>query len=140
VESHFGIGRIEYPRVGESKGKIGWLLYVRASRLEDIPAAVASYWKLNPDFPYQTTADQFFDDDQFESYRALGSYSASLLTSGWDSGRGWVEWCDGRYRTNRRRGPTEMAAAIPAAQHAPLMAQGVTVVPGGPVREQDDAK
>jgi hypothetical protein len=33
-----------------------------------------------------------------------------------------------------------MAAAIPAAQHAPLMAQGVTVVPSGPVREPDDAK
>jgi hypothetical protein len=33
---------------------------------------VARYAASNPTFPQQSTADQFFDEDQFESYRALG--------------------------------------------------------------------
>lgn len=30
------------------------------------------YYKNNPVFPQQTTGDQFFDDEQWESYRKLG--------------------------------------------------------------------
>jgi len=37
-----------------------------------LPAAVASYLRSHSGFPHQTTADQFFDDGQFEAYRALG--------------------------------------------------------------------
>ena len=33
---------------------------------------VRSYAIANPDFPHQSTADQFFSELQFESYRALG--------------------------------------------------------------------
>jgi hypothetical protein len=29
---------------------------------------------LNPDFPHQSTADQFFDEAQFEAYRCLGEH------------------------------------------------------------------
>ena len=29
-----------------------------------------------PSFPHQSTADQFFDEDQFEAYRALGQHVA----------------------------------------------------------------
>jgi len=32
------------------------------------------YWKQNPTFPHQSTADQWFDELQFESYRALGEH------------------------------------------------------------------
>jgi hypothetical protein len=35
----------------------------------------------NSEFPHQTTADQFFDDGQFEAYRALGSFMGSLAAS-----------------------------------------------------------
>jgi hypothetical protein len=35
---------------------------------------VWQYAKLHPTFPHQTTADQWFDELQFESYRALGEY------------------------------------------------------------------
>ena len=34
--------------------------------------ATLGYKAGNPDFPDQTTADQFFDDAQFEAYRQLG--------------------------------------------------------------------
>ena len=30
------------------------------------------YKGANPDFPDQSTADQFFDEEQFEAYRELG--------------------------------------------------------------------
>ena len=40
--------------------------------LFDDNAYVAHYRHLNPRFPHESTADQFFDESQFESYRALG--------------------------------------------------------------------
>ena len=35
-------------------------------------ADTVSYWRRNVDFPNQTTADQFFDEEQLEAYRELG--------------------------------------------------------------------
>jgi hypothetical protein len=39
-----------------------------------LPDDVWQYAKLHPTFPHQSTADQWFDELQFESYRALGEY------------------------------------------------------------------
>ncbi len=39
-----------------------------------LPDDVWHYAKLNGTFPHQSTADQWFDELQFESYRALGEY------------------------------------------------------------------
>ena len=36
-------------------------------------------------FPHETTADQFFDDAQFESYRALGTHIAESTFGSWIS-------------------------------------------------------
>jgi hypothetical protein len=36
---------------------------------------VRAYGHANPAFPHDTTFDQFFGEAQFESYRALGSYT-----------------------------------------------------------------
>ena len=36
---------------------------------------VQGYAAKNKTFPHQTTTDQFFDESQFESYRALGQHS-----------------------------------------------------------------
>lgn len=33
-----------------------------------------------PPFPYQTTADQWFDRSRFESYRKLGPFTMDRLT------------------------------------------------------------
>jgi hypothetical protein len=40
------------------------------------PPEITQYKKLNPDFPHETTADQWFSESQFESYRALGYFIA----------------------------------------------------------------
>ena len=47
-------------------------VYVKPSLLGDEPADIAHYHEAHPDFPQQTTTDQFFDEAQWESYRKLG--------------------------------------------------------------------
>jgi hypothetical protein len=42
-----------------------------------------NYKARNPVFPHETTADQFFDDAQFESYRSLGVHIAEHTFSRW---------------------------------------------------------
>ena len=48
------------------------LVYVKPTILGDEPVDIHNYHAENPDFPQQTTADQFFDEAQWESYRKLG--------------------------------------------------------------------
>ncbi|WP_218509456.1 patatin-like phospholipase family protein [Variovorax sp. dw_308] len=48
------------------------LLKPTLTRARTEPVDVLNYARLNPPFPQQTTADQFFDESQFESYRRLG--------------------------------------------------------------------
>jgi hypothetical protein len=65
---------------GGSKGELLLLkpLMFDADRAEE-PADVRSYSKANPDFPHETTADQFFAESQFESYRRLGLHTVESL-------------------------------------------------------------
>ncbi len=45
---------------------------------------VAHYQSVHKDFPHESTADQFFDESQFESYRALGyNVGAATLIAPW---------------------------------------------------------
>jgi hypothetical protein len=72
---------IEYPEV-QSGGKRqrGYLLYIKPYRGGmDEPADVRAYGRANPAFPHDSTFDQFFGEAQFESYRALGSYTVMEL-------------------------------------------------------------
>jgi len=97
-QSH-AIGKIRY-----SEGRVGWLLYLkqalpgdaslRASLSDaayqlskyrddcgryDAGVFIAEYKSSNPDFPHQSTGDQFFDEAQFECTRAVG-YNAAYRT------------------------------------------------------------
>jgi len=64
---HCAIGQILYP-----DGQEGVLLYVKSSMSGDEPDYVLDYQRRNPSFPHETTGDQFFSEEQFEAYRALG--------------------------------------------------------------------
>lgn len=48
----------------------------------DEPSDVLSYHREHPDFPHQTTADQWFSESQFESYRRLGQHVVEELFQG----------------------------------------------------------
>lgn len=67
--AHCAIGQIKY-----SNGSIGYLIYLKASVTGDEPVGVAQYRSAHPTFPHETTANQFFAEDQFESYRKLGKH------------------------------------------------------------------
>jgi hypothetical protein len=49
----------------------GWLLLVKPGLKDDDsePVDVRQYWRERGDFPQQTTADQFFDEAQWEARR-----------------------------------------------------------------------
>ena len=80
--SHFAVGRIRYPKPDGTHGSAdsaddpyrGLLLFIKASRVEGAtPPDILHYSRaVNPDFPHDSTADQQFDQPQFESYRELG--------------------------------------------------------------------
>ncbi|MEE8171156.1 MAG: patatin-like phospholipase family protein [Phycisphaerae bacterium] len=91
-KAHVMVGRIRYPKCAVEKDPAnnetagapndsdageGLLIYIKSTFLdEDEPATVKSYAAQHPEFPHETTADQFFDDAQFEAYRALGRHIA----------------------------------------------------------------
>lgn len=69
--SHCVTGTIRYDKVDEG-APVGTLLYIKPSLLGTEYADVLNYRKTNKTFPHQPTADQWFDEAQFETYRSLG--------------------------------------------------------------------
>ena len=69
-DQHWAIGKIEYPEEQEH----GYLLYVKSSFTGDEDELIRQYRSVNPLFPHQSTADQFFSEGQFEAYRSLGQH------------------------------------------------------------------
>jgi hypothetical protein len=55
------------------------ILVLKPSLLVDLPLDVRNYAMNHPAFPNESTADQFFDEAQFESYRKLGLSIGRLL-------------------------------------------------------------
>ena len=68
VKRGWAVGTIKYPGTRSQ----GILLYLQATPISGMNPDTVSYWRRNPDFPNQTTADQFFDEEQLEAYRELG--------------------------------------------------------------------
>jgi hypothetical protein len=57
------------------------LLYIKASLIGSESADVMNYHVTHPEFPHESTGDQFFEEDQWESYRNLGEQMGSLVFS-----------------------------------------------------------
>lgn len=86
--NHCAVGRIRYPDEDRADQK-SWLIYLKNSLTGDEPEPVLNYKLDNPSFPHQTTADQFFDDAQFEAYRALGVHIAEQAFGTWVNSPGF---------------------------------------------------
>lgn len=56
--------------------RTGFIIVFKPSRVADAPTDVLQYGLENPQFPHQTTADQWYDEAQFEAYRRLGQHCA----------------------------------------------------------------
>lgn len=66
------IGDIDYGNGGK-----GTLIFLKTTMIPDLSMEQLGYKGANPDFPDQSTIDQFFDEEQFEAYRELGYCIAS---------------------------------------------------------------
>lgn len=66
------VGYIRYPN-----GETGRIIYLKLSFTGKEAEYLHYYREQNPAFPHQSTSDQFFDETQFEVYRALGNFVAT---------------------------------------------------------------
>ncbi len=73
---HWAVGTIHY-----GSGEVGHLLYIKSSMTGDEYEYVREYRSREPEFPHESTANQFFNETQFEAYRALGYHIADELFS-----------------------------------------------------------
>ena len=77
------IGRIRYsavdPDVDGKKAPDGIIIYIKPACYGDEPRDIYEYFKASETFPHESTADQFFSESQFESYRMLGAYTMEIL-------------------------------------------------------------
>jgi Patatin-like phospholipase len=67
AERGYVFGKITYRNSDECL-----LVYLKTTFINDLPPDIIAYKNKHNDFPDQSTADQFFDEKQFEAYRELG--------------------------------------------------------------------
>lgn len=72
---HFAQGAIHYADVDGDQAPAGTIYYVKPVLTGDETVDVRNYHATHPDFPHESTSDQWFDEDQFETYRMLGLHS-----------------------------------------------------------------
>lgn len=79
---YFARFRIGYSSMNGGKGPLyrdGTILYLKPCVYGREPLDVLEYAEKHPDFPHETTTDQFFSESQFESYRKLGEWEMKKL-------------------------------------------------------------
>jgi hypothetical protein len=76
---HCAVGRIFY-----ENGAQGIIVYIKSSLTGDEKDYILDYKKRYAAFPHETTGDQFFSEEQFEAYRALGFHMVDGLFDGTD--------------------------------------------------------
>jgi hypothetical protein len=74
-KAHYAIGRIRYNPTDSRQD--GTIIYIKPSLVAGDPDDVLAYAGVNPCFPNDTTANQWFDETHFENYRALGQTAGS---------------------------------------------------------------
>lgn len=88
ANAHCAVGEVQYRCVdGHRTGtgrkiKDGVLIYIKPALNGNEPPDVSHYASVDKRFPQQPTADQWFDEAQFESYRRLGAHSIDEIMRG----------------------------------------------------------
>jgi hypothetical protein len=72
TQDKFAVGRIIYP---EDRKQESWLVLFKNTMTGKDISTIVNYKEKNNDFPHENTGDQFFIEEQFEAYRALGRFS-----------------------------------------------------------------
>ena len=76
----FAVGTIRYRRSIPAWTTASWLS--QTDIVGDEPVDVANYARTHAAFPHESTAEQWFDEAQFESYRMLGLQTVTTLCAG----------------------------------------------------------
>lgn len=83
--AHFAVGTIRYPAPpgGDPTGVryAGKIVYLKTAYVGDEPVDLRHYKRDHPDFPQESTLNQWFTEPQFESYRRLGQLTAEQAIS-----------------------------------------------------------
>jgi hypothetical protein len=77
--SHGAVGLIRYDVQDGREAPIGLLIYLKPTLCGSPPQDVLHYARAHTDFPHESTNDQWFDEAQFESYRALGAHTIAAI-------------------------------------------------------------
>jgi hypothetical protein len=104
---HCAVGRIFY-----ESGAEGVLVYVKSSLTGDEKDYILDYKTRYPAFPHETTSDQFFSEEQFEAYRALGFHMVDGFFAGNDD-FAWLASGPGAFK-DRAAAFAAVTAALPA--------------------------
>ena len=164
VRSHFAIGRITYPPIEttlnvthprqNSNPEYGWLIFLKSSLMGPqtsenhpehhgpLPANVQSYAQTHLSFPQESTADQFFEDAQFEAYRLLGQHITETMLSEAglhvdhpsktgtvnDTVDTLVKWCESKWPKDLPQHSPEVAATNQAPAAMPTKEDFVAAV------------
>jgi hypothetical protein len=76
---HYFIARLRYPRGDGKENDEGWLVYLKPTMTGDEENDLSGHRINHQEFPHDSTADQIFEEDQFESYRQLGYHIGESL-------------------------------------------------------------
>lgn len=80
--THSHLLRVHYPDAGPGKPEaIGLMLYLKLSLTGNETELLKRYRSISPDFPHESTLDQFYTEEQFEAYRQLGVHVAEGVFS-----------------------------------------------------------
>ncbi len=90
--AHLVVGRIHYGDVHKPAreqpphdpdfcydNNQGIIIWISLAVTGDESGDLKNYRQMHDDFPYRSTADQFFDENEFESYRELGEHSVETM-------------------------------------------------------------
>lgn len=103
------LARVRYVDAAEP----GWLVLVKPNISAGLPVDLINFAASNPAFPQQTTADQFFDEAQWESYYQLGFNLGDVLDTD------LLEALRSRHATLFESDTGALTAAMPRASVTP---------------------
>jgi Patatin-like phospholipase len=104
------IGRIRYSAVDGSTAPDGIIVYIKPACYGDEPRDIYEYFKRSETFPHESTADQFFTESQFESYRMLGAHTMEKLSA--DCGGDFRRFTGDILRTHLQTQPPDWLATL----------------------------
>jgi hypothetical protein len=111
-KSRFALATIKYPE--STPAQDGQLIYIKPLLMGNEPPDVISYANAHSTFPHESTADQWYDESQTESYRMLGRFTIhSIFHSAEHTGKSDAPGSPKRLWECLMRGVSAHGAGVP---------------------------